>query len=127
MSEIKSLAEQLKSKLEEQKGVQLIASAEKRPVQKKKREKPDDSNSANEAKKISALLSALREFNMDGQEKILIRLDKRTVAQLKQLKVATNIEMIRVIAFALQDFLKSHPWLNDYISQTLKQMAHELD
>ncbi|MGA9650299.1 hypothetical protein [Pedobacter sp.] len=126
MSQIKSLAQQLKSKLEEQKGEPLIKDAGKSPVQKE-REKPDDRYLATDAKKISALLSALRDFNMDGQEKILIRLDKRTVAQLKQLKAATNLEMNRVIAFALQKFLKSHPWLNDYISQTLKQMAHELD
>jgi len=126
MSQIKSLAQQLKSKLEEQKGVPVTKDAEKSPAQKE-REKPGDGHSATDAKKISALLSALRDFNMDGQEKILIRLDKRTVAQLKQLKAATNIEMNRVIAFAVQNFLKSHPWLNDYISQTLKQMAHELD
>lgn len=126
MSQIKSLAQQLKSKLEEQKGASITGDAEKMPVQNEK-EKPDDNVSAREAKKITAFLSALRDFNMDGQEKILIRLDKRTVAQLKQLKAATNIEMIRVIAFALQNFLKSHPWLNDYISQTLKQMSHELD
>ncbi|QPH38732.1 hypothetical protein [Pedobacter endophyticus] len=126
MSQIKSLAQQLKSKLEEQKGVPVINDAETSQAQKE-RDKPDDRYSVTDAKKISALLSALRDFNMDGQEKILIRLDKRTIAQLKQLKVATNIEMNRVIAFALQNFLKSHPWLNDYISQTLKQMAHELD
>lgn len=126
MSQIKSLAQQLKSKLEEQKGVSVIKDAEKSLVQKES-EKTDGKDLDREAKKISALLSALRDFNMEGQEKILIRLDKRTVAQLKQLKVATNIEMNRVIAFALQNFLKSHPWLNDYISQTLKQMAHELD
>lgn len=126
MSQIKSLAQQLKSKLEEQKGVSETKDAEKSPVQKG-REKTGDRHSATDAKKISALLSALRDFNMNGQEKILIRLDKRTMAQLKQLKAATNIEMNRVIAFALQNFLKSYPWLNDYISQTLKQMAHELD
>ncbi|RZJ76777.1 MAG: hypothetical protein EOO45_00955 [Flavobacterium sp.] len=126
MSQIKSLAQQLKSKLEEQKGVPVTKDAENSPAQEE-REKPDDRHSATDVKKISALLSALRDFNMDGQEKILIRLDKRTVAQLKQLKAATNIEMNRVIAFALQNFLKSYPWLNDYISQTLKQMAHELD
>jgi hypothetical protein len=126
MSQIKSLAQQLKSKLEEQKGLPVTKDVEKIPIQKG-REKPDDREPDREAKKISAFLASLRDFNMDGQEKILIRLDKRTVAQLKQLKAATNIEMIRVIAFALQNFLKSHPWLNDYISQTLKQMSHELD
>lgn len=126
MSQIKSLAEQLKSKLKEQKIVPVTEDAEKRSVQKEM-QKPDDKHSATEDKKISALVSALRDFNLDGQEKILIRLDKRTVAQLKQLKAATNIEMNRVIAFALQNFLKSNPWLKDYISRTLKQMAHELD
>jgi len=126
MSQIKSLAQQLKSRLEEQRGAPETIIVEKDPAQKETR-KPDEKNLDREAKKISAFLSSLRDFNMDGQEKILIRLDKRTIAQLKQLKVATNIEMNRVIAFSLHHFLKSHPWLKDYISQTLKQMAHELD
>ena len=126
MSQIKSLAQQLKSRLDEQKGMPETMDAEKMPVQKD-RGKQDDKNPEREAKKISEFLSALRDFKMDGQEKILIRLDKRTISQLRQLKITTNIEMIRVIAFALQHFLKSHPWLNEYISQTLKQMAHELD
>ena len=126
MSQIKSLAEQLKYKLEEQRGIAGAKDAEKLPAEKQK-EKPERNTSSTEAKRISAFLSALRDFNMDGQEKMLIRLDKRTVAQLKQLKIATNIDMTRVIAFALYQFLKTHPWLNTYISQTLKQMAHELD
>ena len=100
--------------------------AEKTPVQKKM-EETGDKHLATDAKKISAFLSSLRDFNISGQEKILISLDKRTITQLKQLKAATNIEMIRVIAIAVQNFLKSHPWLNDYTSQTLKQMSHELD
>lgn len=126
MSQIKSLAEQLKYKLEEQRGVDVTKDAENLPAHQVK-EKPKGKVTATEAKRIAAFLSMLQDFNMDGQEKMLIRLDKRTVAQLKQLKIATNIDMTRVIAFALHHFLKSHPWLNNYISQTLKQMAHELD
>ncbi|WP_316762028.1 hypothetical protein [Pedobacter aquatilis] len=126
MSQIKSLAQQLKSRLEEQKDLPISKDSEKKSAQEEA-QILDDKELIKEAKKISSFLSALRDFNMDGQEKILIRLDKRTIAQLKQLKVATNIEMIRVIAFALHHFLKSHPWLSDYISQTLKQMAHDLD
>ena len=126
MSQIKSLAEQLKCKLEEQKGVPEDKDAQNKSEEKQE-DKIDATYSAAEAEKISVFLSALRDFNMDGHEKILIRLDKRTVAQLKQLKAATNIEMIRVIAFALQNFLKSHPWLTHYITHTLKQMTNELD
>ncbi|MCX3265643.1 hypothetical protein [Pedobacter agri] len=126
MSQIKSLAEQLKYKLEEQRGVDVTKDADDLPAHQVM-EKPEREVTATEAKRIAAFLSMLQDFNMDGQEKMLIRLDKRTVAQLKQLKVATNIDMTRVIAFALHHFLKSYPWLNNYISQTLKQMAHELD
>lgn len=127
MSEIKSLADQLKSRLEEQKGLSERApSAEldekKTDANDSKAKKPDV-----DTKRLRSFLSALEDFNMDGQEKILIQIDKRTMSKLRQFKTASNIDMTRVIVFSLHQFLKSHPWLNEYISQTLNDMAHELD
>ncbi|GAA4196242.1 hypothetical protein GCM10022289_01650 [Pedobacter jeongneungensis] len=126
MSEIKSLADQLKTRLEEQKGLSEKSpgtKAEGKPV----RNEPKAKTVAVDPKRLSNFLSSLQEFNMDGQEKILIRIDKRTMSKLRQLKTASNIDMSRVIVFSLDRFLKSHPWLNEYISQTLKNMTHELD
>jgi len=127
MSEIKSLADQLKSRLEEQKGLSertlpVESDGKKTDANDSKAKKPAVDN-----KRLRSFLSALEDFNMDGQEKILIRIDKRTMSKLRQLKTASNIDMTRVIVFSLHQFLKSHPWLNEYISQTLNDMAHELD
>jgi len=127
MSEIKSLADQLKSRLEEQKGL-----SERTPAEESDRKKTDANDCkakkpAVDTKRLKSFLSALEDFNMDGQEKILIRIDKRTMSKLRQLKTVSNIDMSRVIVFSLDRFLKSHPWLNEYISQTLNDMAHELD
>jgi len=126
MSEIKSLADQLKSRLEQQRGLSesppVKPEIEKSNVKDSEIKKP-----VVDSKRLKSFLSALREFNMDGQEKILIRIDKRTMSKLRQLKTASNIDMSRVIVFSLDRFLKSHPWLNEYISQTLKNMTHELE
>ncbi|MFD2285964.1 hypothetical protein GJU39_01355 [Pedobacter petrophilus] len=126
MSKIKSLADQLKSKLEEQKEeskILLVKTSSSAPFDKKVGSK----EIVVDAKQLDSFLSSLREYNMDGQEKILIRIDKRTLNLLKQLKTACNIDMTRVIVFSLHQYLKAHPWLNQYISQTLKNMTHELD
>jgi len=126
MSEIKSLADQLKSRIQEEKGLpeksQASHEAEKIGVKK-----TESRETAVNAKRLASFLSSLRDFNMDGQEKVLIRIDNRTMSKLRQLKAASNIDMTRVIVFSLHQFLKSHPWLNEYISQTLKKMTHELD
>jgi hypothetical protein len=126
MSEIKSLADQLKTRLEEQKGLSGKypgSHAEGKPGRNETKAK----TVAVDPRRLASFLSSLKEFNMDGQEKILIRIDKRTMSKLRQLKTASNIDMSRVIVFSLYHFLKSHPWLNEYISQTLKNMTHELD
>ena len=125
MSKIKSLAEQLKSKLEEQKGVwpksQKDLSTDK-PITTE-----TSSSTVIDSKRLAKLIESLRDFPMEGQEKILVRLDKRSMNMLRRFKVASNIDMTRVIVFSLHLFLKSHPWLNQYISQTLNSMTHELD
>lgn len=125
MSQIKSLAEQLKSKLEEQKGIPP------KPSDKGSDEKSDNKKTGAKAsvdpKRIAKFIEAIQDFPMDGQEKILIRLDKRSLNLLRGFKVASNVDMTRVIVFSLHQFLKSHPWLNEYISKTFNTLTHELD
>ena len=125
MSQIKSLAEQLKSKLEEQKGILPKPSgnpASEKPTAKKAGKKPTLDTDG-----IAKFIQSLQDFPMDGQEKILIRIDKRSMNILRGFKIASNIDMTRIIVFSLHQFLKSHPWLSEFISQTLNTMTHELE
>lgn len=123
MSKIKSLADQLKSKLEEQKDV----SEEKNNGVVKENKSLVTPKKTRGAEANTKLIQSLQDFQMEGQEKILIRLDKKTLHLLKRLKLATNIDMTRVIVFALHHFLISNPGLNQHISQTLNNMTNELD
>lgn len=125
MSQIKSLAEQLKSKLEEQKGI--LPKPSGNPAKEQPAEKKTGKKSTPDTGAIAKFIESLQDFPMDGQEKILIRIDKRSMNILRGFKVASNVDMTRVIVFSLHQFLKSHPWLSDYISQTLNTMTHELE
>lgn len=65
------------------------------------------------------LLEQIRAFPNKGSEKLLIRLDAREIQLLKQLKLVSGIDMIQVIAFSLDKFLKSQPDLKEYIKRSL--------
>ena len=125
MSKIKSLAEQLKSKLDEEKG--SPAPPPYNEDCKKSSLKKNEAKPSADPRRIAKVIESLQGFPMDGQEKILIRLDKRSMNLLRGFKVASNVDMTRVIVFSLHQFLKSQSWLNEYISQTLNDMTHELD
>lgn len=117
MSEIKSLADKLKHKLSQEKQAAEFSI----PQPREPESIPIKEIPKAEEKRITQFISSLEKFKMDGQEKILIRIDKRTMLTLRRLKLATGIDMTRLIVFALSQFLKSHHWLNDFIAYTLKK------
>ncbi|WP_256009447.1 hypothetical protein [Desertivirga xinjiangensis] len=69
---------------------------------------------------LAILFQSLDEYQLTGTEKILIRLDERTVFVLKQLKVQKGIDMNKAIAFFIKSFLESKPELTAYIKESLK-------
>lgn len=83
------------------------------------------STSAKPAKKsadttLETLFESILAYELAGKEKLLIRLDDRTVFLLKQLKIAKAIDMNKLIAYCLQDFLRQHPELIQYIKENIK-------
>jgi hypothetical protein len=116
MSKIKSLADELKAKLD----LQQV------PLTRDFKLKHDGSGKANHDDVLDPMIVAsfmenINAFSMDGQEKILIRLDRRSMNLLRRLKLASNIDMTKLIVYAFSDFLSRHSWLSEYISQTLNQ------
>lgn len=118
MSDIKSLADELREKIRSQdvKNTLTPERVEEDIVEKAKR--PRSFNAAD--KEISALFNALDGYELCGSDKMLIRLDTRTTNLLKQLKLAKGIDMNKFIAYSLNNFLEQHPWLSSYIKETLK-------
>lgn len=68
---------------------------------------------------IERLLGEMKAFPNGGNEKLLVRLDGRDIQFLKQLKLVSGIDMIQVIAFALDTFLKTNPGLREHIKRSL--------
>jgi len=114
MSKIKSLADQLRDRI---RGDNEIGSSEI-PVAFGK---PATvlSRIGVSGEQLKAFFDPIEEYEMDGTEKILIRLDKKTINLLRQMKLAKNIDMTKVIVFSLSHFLSQYPWLGEYIKQTL--------
>lgn len=123
MTAIRSLADELREKMrqnettvnEETKeaGATGDVTGEK---PKKKAGKPPPKLDA----ELEQLLSAISAFALTGNEKLLIRLDNRTVFLMKQLKVTRSIDMNKLIAYSVDAFLKSHPELIEFIRSTLQ-------
>ena len=110
MTGIKSLADELRESLKAGEG------------QKRKTPKSKGSRSSKEtvSPDLSALFIELEAYELKGNEKLLIRLDERTVFLLKQLKIQKGIDMNKAIAFFIKSFFESKPELTEYIKETLK-------
>lgn len=51
-----------------------------------------------------------------------VRLDKNTAMLLKQLKLATGVEIQQVIAFSVSELIRQHPELKTIIKDFLTQL-----
>src|ERR1700744_1211319 len=125
MTAIRSLADELREKMRRQPGAEkpepekqthAQAASQNKPV-KKKAGKPPPEKSPTELETLFAELTA---YELTGNEKLLIRLDGRTVFMLKQLKVTKGIDMNKLIAYSLDAFFKERPELINYIKASLQ-------
>lgn len=117
MNQIKSLADELRETIKKDGHAEQGKPDEMPPVKKstvsRPAKKPADAS-------LETLFESILAFELTGREKLLIRLDDRTVFLLKQLKIAKAIDMNKLIAYSLQDFLRQHPELIQYIKENIK-------
>jgi hypothetical protein len=117
MSQIKTLADELRETIKKDghpdKEIADGMSTVKQKPKNKLTKKPPDI-------KLDTLFESILTFELTGREKLLIRLDDRTVFLLKQLKIAKAIDMNKLIAFSLQHFLSTHPELIEYVKENIK-------
>lgn len=115
MNQIKSLADELRETIK--KDGNSNPNSDKTPRKKaKQEEKPKNTLDPSLEKLFENILA----YELTGKEKLLIRLDDKTVFLLKQLKIAKAIDMNKFIAYSLQDFLHRHSELIQYIKENIK-------
>ena len=119
MSDIKSLADQLRSKIPPP-GQEATA----------KKAKPDteDEPAARPAKpalvtKIPPFLELIRAYNnSDHKSMVHVRFDARTLQTLNQFKLATGVDVTKLVAYAVSELLAQHPEVKTIIKQFIQKL-----
>jgi hypothetical protein len=95
MSEIKSLADQLRTNINQQ-------------------EKPPP---------VPEILERIRKYdNRDHKALMHIRFDAATIKTLNQFKMATGVDVTKLVAFSVHYLLGQHPELKSIIKQFIQQL-----
>lgn len=112
MSGIKSLADELRDSMRKERRPQTTdpPSVEPKLTAKKKTET------------LEHLFESILNHELTGRERLLIRLDDKTIFLLKQLKVAKGIDMNKFIAYSLHLFLNNNPEISQYIKEHIKTL-----
>jgi len=106
MSEIKSLADQLRSR---------INNPDKALPEKNKEHKPPE--------QPPPILEALRAYDLSGHDSMIhARFENPTAALLHHLKKATGIEVNKVVGYAVKQFLEQHPELKTLVKEYLQKL-----
>ncbi|SEM75753.1 hypothetical protein SAMN05192574_101716 [Mucilaginibacter gossypiicola] len=108
MHEIKSLADQLRNRINKPDA----PAVEKSPPQKKKGKK----------QQVAApVLELLRAYDLaDHKSMIHVRFETPTAQLLHHLKMASGIEVNKVVGYAVKQFLEQHPELKIIVKQYLQ-------
>jgi hypothetical protein len=103
MSEMKSLADQLRSKM-----------AKPDTPGKKKGKDPAE---------IPPVIELLREFDINGNKTLVhARFDPQTAQLLHHFKMATGIEVTRLICYAVRQLLDKHPEIRVIVREHLNNI-----
>ena len=110
MSEIKSLADQLRSKIAKP-DTPAVAEA---PAEKKKEKRTAI---------VPPIVELLRAYDLADHKNMLhVRFETQTAQMLYHLKMATGIEVNKVVGYAVSQFLEQHSELKTIIKQHLQKL-----
>ena len=108
MSEIKSLADQLRSKI----GKTETTAQPPTPAEKKKK-----------TPQLLPIVEQLRAYDLaDHKSMIHVRFENPTAQMLHHFKMATGIEVNKLVGFAVKQFIDQHPELKTIIKQHLQKL-----
>jgi hypothetical protein len=110
---IKTLADELRKSIRPPE----IMPTNKDPIERDKSAGKDGKG----IKKELDIIILIREFDCSGNDHMLHpRLNNRTVQLLNSLKLASGLDMNRVIAFALHQLFEQHPEIKKFIKTSLE-------
>ncbi|HMI04865.1 MAG TPA: hypothetical protein VK541_20420 [Pedobacter sp.] len=113
MSEIKSLADQLRSSISDQKVMPVV------PVVKKRA----DGKSNPGAVEVSPIYRELLGYDTaDHKSMVHARLDAKTALMLNHFKMATGVDNIKVVAFAVKHLFATQPELKKLIKNFIETL-----
>ncbi|WP_184549833.1 hypothetical protein [Mucilaginibacter sp. FT3.2] len=112
MTEIKSLADELRQKINQPAGTKSKDAV----VKKAKAEKP--------AKlEIPPILEIIRAYDTSGFKNMVhVRFDAQTAQTMNHLKMATGIDVSKVVAFSVHELLRQNPELKTIIKQFIQNL-----
>lgn len=108
MNEIKSLADQLRNRINKAE----VPAPEKSPPKKKGEKKQQEA---------PAILDKLRAYDLaDHKSMIHVRFENPTAQLLHHLKMASGIEVNKVVGYAVKRLFEQHPELKTIVKQYLQ-------
>jgi hypothetical protein len=117
MNEIKSLADQLRSKIAQS----TVPAAVPEVVPSKKTGKVKAASKS--PPEIPEILQAIRDFDTTRHKNVLhVRFDPKTAQLLARLKMATGTEITKLIAFSVHYLFEQHPELKSIIKQFIQDL-----
>lgn len=116
MSEMKTLAEQLRS--------QIAKPAANPPPAKTRPAANKTINPENHGPPpVPDLIKQLLDYdNSDHKSMVHVRFDAQTAQTLAHFKMATGVEVTRLVAYAVRTFTKQHPEIREIIKQYFKNL-----
>ena len=108
MSEIKSLADQLRSRINQEN-----PKPEKVKMVKEKKKPPD----------VPPILKTLRDYdNRNHRSLAHLRFAAPTMQMMNHFKMATGVDMTKLVSFAVDEFFELHPELKTIIKQFIQDL-----
>jgi putative heme iron utilization protein len=119
MNEIKSLADQLRSKIAQT--ATPVAEPVKEVIAPKKTGKVRAASKSPPA--VPEILTAIRDFSISEHKNVLhVRFDPKTAQMLTHFKMATGTEITKLIAFSVDHLFEQNPELKSIIKQFIQEL-----
>lgn len=117
MTKITSLADEIRNRL---------AQSPETP-QVKEPDKPKAASVKPKAKKVaeaSAILELIRAYdNSDHKSMVHVRFDEKTVQTLNHFKLATGVDVTKLVAFSVRQLFEQNPELKSIIKQFIQNLS----
>ena len=119
MSDIKSLADQLRSRINQPEN----AKAQNKPEKTKGRKAGAANPESHAPPGIPLIVEDIRAYdNSDHKSMVHVRFDVQTTQTMNQFKMATGIDVTKLVSYSVRQLFKDHPELKTIIKQFLQNL-----